>query len=202
MRAVEEKKLKQPKEVGVGPEYHRIYEIEFTAREAEVKLAAEKLKKELNFFSPQWIATFEKITGSATAPTKKGEEFEVHLPGPWEAPVRVKSVGEKELALDTLEGHPEAGQIRFEVQEKGQDTYCFRIESFARSKDALVDLLYDKIPLIRYAQKEMWERYCLNFARYARHPAAGRDSQKGDEGLKVKVTTEKRSGPEEPWQSI
>lgn len=197
---MEHKKI-QPKDAGVGPEYHRIYSVEFEAKEADVSAAVEKLKSEINFFSPQWIASFEKKKEQEAEELRKNDEFEVHLSGPWQAPVRVKEVGKNSFSLVTLEGHPEAGQIRFEVLKAGPEKFKFQIESLSRSKDSLVDFFYDKIPVIRVAQQEMWERFCKNFARFARQPHEGIQKQEDNE-LEVKVITEKKDEETEKWTRI
>jgi hypothetical protein len=54
----------------------------------------------------------------------------------------------------TLDGHLEAGQIRF-AAERG-DLLEFRIESWARSGDRLSNLLYHHLRMSKEVQLHMW----------------------------------------------
>ena len=54
----------------------------------------------------------------------------------------------------TLDGHLEAGQIRFAVQRG--DLLEFRIESWARAGDRLSNLLYDHLRMGKEVQLHMW----------------------------------------------
>jgi hypothetical protein len=57
--------------------------------------------------------------------------------------------------LATLEGHLEAGQIEFRGYEE-DGLVVFEIESWARSKDRLTDLLYDRLRMSKEVQLHMW----------------------------------------------
>ena len=55
----------------------------------------------------------------------------------------------------TLEGHLEAGQIRFSARAE-DGMVVFEIESWARSASPLVDLLYDRLRMAKEVQLHMW----------------------------------------------
>ena len=57
--------------------------------------------------------------------------------------------------LITLEGHLEAGQIEFRAREE-DSLIVFEIESWARSKDRLTDVLYDRLRMSKEVQLHMW----------------------------------------------
>ncbi len=198
-----EKQLKRPAEKdgkaevqkstdGEGPLYHRRYFIDLDHVIDSPEVLTEALKKDINAFSPQILATFEKTKGSETE-MKVGDEFMVHITGPWNGPVRVSEVTPLSFTLVTLNGHLEAGRIKFSF-EKHQRGVRFLIESFARSADHIVDFLYDKVPVVRLAQKEMWIEYCRAVARFATG-----DIENDDD---VQVLTEKRRDGESVWEEV
>jgi hypothetical protein len=83
-----------------------------------------------------------------------GDEYVVRMPGPWDGPVRVVERTPSSFRFVTLDGHLEAGQIRF-AAERG-DLLEFRIESWARSGDRLSNLLYHHLRMSKEVQLHMW----------------------------------------------
>jgi uncharacterized protein (UPF0548 family) len=69
--------------------------------------------------------------------------------------VRVVEVTPTSFRLVTLEGHLEAGQIRF-ASERVNGLVDFSIESWARSADRICDLLYDRLRMAKEVQVHMW----------------------------------------------
>ena len=192
----------QPIQQGYGPAYHRVYSIVLRMNDDQAKPAMQKLKSDLNHFSPQILASFEKVVGD-TACLQKDDEFQIHIIGPWNGPVRVAQVSEWAFRLQTLEGHLEAGEIRFELKKSGERKYIFEIESLARSRDALVNLVYDKIPIAKLAQTEMWTAFCQKFAAEATgcSESAPTDEQKNFFS-EVNVLTERRDEETGQWEKI
>ena len=138
------------------------------------------------------MATFEKIKGLPSR-LQKGDEFHIHISGPWDGPVRVHEVKPHSFTLSTLQGHMEAGRIQFRVCGEGNGPVRFEIESVARSKDSIVDFLYDKLPFAKIAQQKMWELVCESF--YEDATGTKRDpEQEDDKVCEIEVTTEKREG--------
>ena len=113
----------------------------------------EAFRSDPNRFSPTSYAVF------SPDPTPEGLELddrlEVKLPGPWNGPVRVSAVGEDHVRLETMEGHLEAGWIRFSAKHSA-DHIAFQIESVARSGDALFDVLYHRVGIAKAFQTETW----------------------------------------------
>lgn len=158
----------QAEDDGAGPRYHRRYHVDIpdavlTPEEIIARVAADP-----NAFCPSEIARFEKTSGDPEA-LAVGDDLLVHIASPWNGPVRVAEVTPTSFTLATLEGHMEAGQIRFSA-ERRPDTPAavrFEIESWARSSDAVVDAVYDKLGLARGVQGAMWTFFCQRVAETA-----------------------------------
>ncbi len=179
---------------GYGAAYHRNYSVTMKANPDQIAQALADLKSDLNQFSPQLLARFEKVTGEV-GQLNNNDEFLIHITGPWNGPVRVTDVGENEFRLLTLEGHLEAGEIRFSLKKNDDENQCtFTIESFARSRDAVVDLVYDKIPIAKMAQTEMWTQFCKNFAE--------RVIGKTETETEVQILTERFDTETGQWQKM
>lgn len=182
---------------GVGPLFHRIYRVKFTASFPRALEAMRALQADPDHFSPQFLATFHKKQGEPGL-LAVGDEFDVRLKAPFAAPVRVVEVGEHFFELATLEGHLECGKILFRVAPLGDRGSVFEIESTARSKDRVVDLLYNRWPIARFAQQQMWERFCESFAV----SALLREEGESGEYESVEVITERRDEETCEWRRI
>ncbi len=178
---------------GAGPLFHRRYR----AKIADAEVAAEPLMAQiqgnLNDFSAQETARFEKTRGSAGTMCV-GDEYYIHITGPWDGPVRVIEVEPTHFALATLDDHMEAGEIHFSLGPlpagSGQQAggLRFEIESWARSRDAVVDLAYDKVGLGKLGQKSLWTFFCQRVA----------EESGGTLADKIDVLTEEHPVVEEP----
>jgi hypothetical protein len=93
----------------------------------------------LNEASPE-MAVFRKIRG-ADGPLRRGDEFLVRMPGPWDGPVRVVHRNATGFRLATLDGQLEAGEIEFRASS-ADSALCLEIESWAWAGDRLADLLH------------------------------------------------------------
>ena len=151
---------------GVGPRFHRTYWVEVPVSWEQAVKTMEAMKADINAYSPQAIATFEKQSGDPKD-LSIGDEILVRITGPWNGPVRVTEVRNDGFSFCTLEGHLEAGSISFRISKTPRGTVCFKIESITRSRDQIVNFFYDKLRLAMLAQTEMWELFCQNFARDA-----------------------------------
>ena len=156
--------LQRPSD-GAGPLFHRRYE----ARIREPRLTPEELIQLLgrdpNCASPTEFARFHKVRGSNTR-LLPNDELLVHMPGPWNGPVRVAEVTPTSFRYATLEGHLEAGQIAFSAADDGADLR-FRIESWARSGDRLSNLLYEHLRMAKEVQLHMWSSFLERIAELA-----------------------------------
>jgi hypothetical protein len=103
------------------------------------------------------MATFKKLSGDE-GEMRVGDEYVVRMPGPWDGPVRVVERTPRSFRLATLDGHLEAGQIRFSA-ERDDGVLRFGIESWARSGDRFSDLLYDRARMAKEIQFHMWTSF-------------------------------------------
>ncbi len=151
----------QRRDDGTGPVVMRTY----TARIRGANLSAEQLISQLrrdpNSLSPQHIAGFHTPSGERARNLDLGREYVVEIPGPWNGPVRVDGASDTSITLVTLDGHMEAGHIRFTATNDGSghvDT--FQIRSWARAGDRLFEHLHLAAGIGREAQTAMWVHTC------------------------------------------
>lgn len=146
---------------GTGPRFHRRYRVDVaeTALTPEVLFA--RIEADVQAFVPAELARFERTRG---APDRLavGDEFHIHITAPWDGPVRVVEKTPASFTFGTLEGHLEAGQVRFRAERHPSEAGALRftIESWARSRDGGVDLAYDRLGLAKKAQEAMWTFFC------------------------------------------
>ena len=142
-------------EDGVGPLMHR----RFTTRVREAEMDAEQLIAAFagkpNRAAPTALASFVKVRGEEGG-LRVGDEFTVRMPGPWDGPVRTVAVDATSFSFVTLDGHLEAGRIRFSARDVGPGRLEIRIEAWARPGDRLSSLLFDRLPLNKEVQLHMW----------------------------------------------
>jgi hypothetical protein len=182
---------------GYGAAYHRVYAVTFPGSLAEAKKALADLQSNPDRFSPHLLASFEKVSGKDGELNAK-DEFQVHITGPWNGPVRVEHVSDEEFHLVTLEGHLEAGEIKFRLTELRPGLLLFQIESLARSRDGVVDFFYDKLPIAKMAQTEMWSSFCKKFAEHAARTCRS-DAEKISP---VSVVTERQDEETGLWKQV
>ena len=142
-------------EDGVGPLMHR----RFTTRVREAELDAAQLiaafAAKPNRATPTALARFVKLRGEEDE-LRVGDEFTVRMPGPWDGPVRTVEVQPASFSFVTLDGHLEAGRIRFGARDIGPGRLEISIEAWARGGDRLSSLLFDRLPLNKEVQLHMW----------------------------------------------
>ncbi|RYZ99234.1 MAG: DUF1990 family protein [Proteobacteria bacterium] len=188
--------VKQSAAEGVGALFHRKYRVHLGVAREHALFTMALLQANINEFAPQLLAKFEKA-GGENGTMKEGDCYQIYISGPWNGPVRVAKVFKEGFTFETLVGHMEAGEILFKVEEILNELY-FTIESVARSKDALVDLVYDKVPVARLAQTTMWISVCRTFAAAALRVQNG-VAEKNLE-LNVEVQTEKKEDGSLHWE--
>ncbi|GAB3862077.1 DUF1990 family protein [Hymenobacter terrigena] len=155
----------QPASTGSGPLLERRYFIDVQrARKSPPQLMAE-VQADVPRFSPDALANFKKKEGDDSA-LKVGDEFSITILGPWDGCVRVTEVSATAFEFITLEGHPEAGRIRFETHylDESPDVLRFEIRSSARSRDGLVAFAYDTIGGGKLLQEATWVEFCRRVA--------------------------------------
>lgn len=146
---------------GVGPLFHRHYYADIEKPQLSNIELIQTIVQDINHCCPQEMANFEKTKGIPER-LAVGDEFFIHLTGPWNGPIRVIESKPTSFSFITLEGHLEAGEIQFRVvaHPTRRDAYRFEIRSWSRSKDKVVDFAYDKVPLVKTAQAQMWIYFC------------------------------------------
>ena len=163
----------QPASTGSGPLLERRYFIDVArAHRSPAQLMAE-VKADLPRFSPEALADFKKKDGDDDL--KVGDEFSITILGPWNGCVRVTEVSATSFEFITLEGHPEAGRIRFGAHYRDEmpDVLRFEIRSSARSRDGLVAFAYDTIGGGKLLQEATWTEFCRRVAAASGGQAQG-----------------------------
>jgi hypothetical protein len=153
----------QPIEDGVGPLLHRRYAVRIAAAPLPPEQVIGRFSGDPNCGAPAEVAVFEKVHG-AVGEMCVGDEVLIRMPGPWDGPVRVVSMGPASFRLATLRGHLEAGQIEFRCRADDGEL-LFEIESWARSGDWLSNVLYTRLRLAKEIQLNLWVETCLRLAR-------------------------------------
>ena len=151
----------QGEEEGAGPRFHRRYEVDVDETTKTPEELISCIGENIQHYVPDEIAVFKKVVGDP-GHLAVGDEYQILIRSPWDGPVRVVEVEPRRFSLATLEGHMEAGQIRFAAADHPtrEGALRFTIESWARSRDAAVDLVYDGLGLAKEAQSAMWTFFC------------------------------------------
>lgn len=146
---------------GFGPLFIRAYQVDIANPKLTPEAVMHAIVADLNNFTPGEMASFEKINGQPDQ-MKVGDEYEAHVVGPWNGPVRVINVTPTAFSFVTLRDHFEAGEITFSVREHPEkaDVLRFRIQSWARSSNRLTDFFYRVLGISRFAQTTMWASFC------------------------------------------
>ncbi|WP_035559309.1 DUF1990 family protein [Hymenobacter sp. IS2118] len=164
----------QPAATGAGPWLERRYCIDVARpRRTPAQLMAE-VQADVAQFAPELLADFKKKEGSENG-LRVGEEFEITILGPWNGCVRVTEVGATSFEFITLEGHPEAGRIRFEAHylDESPEVLRFEIRSRARSRDGLVAFAYNTTGIGKRVQEATWVEFCRRAAAASGGQALG-----------------------------
>ena len=138
---------------GAGPLFHRVYRGRIRDAQVDPDALITTITEDPDRVAPSEFASFNKVHGREGGMTV-GDEYVVRMPGPWDGPVRVVERTPASFRFATLDGHLEAGQIRFSAT--AGELLEFTIESWARSADRLSDLLYDRLRMSKEIQLHMW----------------------------------------------
>jgi hypothetical protein len=144
----------QPPEAGSGRLFHRRYRTRIRDSLLTPEQLVERVAQDPDRVVPTEFASFQKVRGEP-GKMHSDDEYVVRMAAPWDGPVRVVKRDPQRFRLATLERHLEAGQIEFRAFEQG-DLVVFEIESWARSKDWITDLLYDRLRMTKEVQLHMW----------------------------------------------
>jgi Domain of unknown function (DUF1990) len=153
---------------GTGALTHRQYDVTLPLNGRSPGDLMRLMQRHIADLSPSALADFQKTEGSDLA-IQVGDEYDITMLGPWNGRVRVAEVAVDSFTLVTLEGHPEAGHITFSAQRsttvEGMATVL--IESFARSRDGMVNLAYDTLVIGKHVQAEVWITFLQRFGALA-----------------------------------
>ena len=163
-----------PITAGCGPVYRRVYRVEVDDPRIGAEELISRLVADPNRVSPTEVVTFRRVgrrrgrsAQRRTADRPIGTEFQVDMPGPWDALVRLVDRTPTSFRLATLRGHMEAGEIEFRASDASGGRLVFEIESVARSADRIMHLLYDRLKITREMQMHMWVAVCLRVVELA-----------------------------------
>ncbi len=145
--------LQQPAD-GVAPFFHRRYRTRIRDARLSPEELIDQVRRDPNAVAPSEFAWFHKVAGEDDD-MRAGDEYVVHMPGPWNGPVRVVEVTPRSFRLATLDGHLEAGQIAFSAGREAE-LLTFAVESWASSGDRLSRLLYHRLRMAKEIQLHMW----------------------------------------------
>lgn len=169
---------------GTGPLVLRSYEVDIRQARLAPNELMERMIERPGDLNDSRIAGFVRDDEPATT-LRRGDDLVVELPGPWNGPVRVVHADSSGLLLQTLDGHMEAGQIRFDTaahveRPDGTHDYLFRVRSWARGGDAVFTVLHLGVRVAKELQTAMWVALCHGAMRVA----------EGTRHRKIRVTTE------------
>ena len=145
----------QPVEIGVGPTFHRRYRTVVRGGVLDAEEAMAAIQADPNVLADLELAPFTKVRG-ASGQMRVGDRYVIEIAGPWKGAVEVVDVSPRSLRLATLEGHMESGVIEMRTSANVSDgqpaEVAFTIESWARSHDRFLDVMYDKLGIAKALQ--------------------------------------------------
>ena len=153
----------QPVEVAVGPTYHRRYRIAVRGAALSAEEAMAAIQADPNVLADVALAPFTKVRGDSGV-MRVGDRYVVEIAGPWKGAVEVIDVAPCSFRFATLEGHMESGVIEMRTEADASHDIAFTIESWARSHDRFLQVMYDKLGIAKALQAEMWSIACDRFA--------------------------------------
>jgi hypothetical protein len=156
----------QPVSAGVGPLYHRHFEVRIRDATCSAAELIDVLAADLNRAVPTEATLVRYPRRARRGDLRRGDRLVVDIPGPWNGPVRVLERGATHFRFATLRRHMEAGQIEFRATD-GPQELRFEIEAWARPGNRVVNVLYTHLRLAKEIQFNMWARFCARVADVA-----------------------------------
>lgn len=158
----------QPQQDGTGPLFHRRYSILFAHPDLSPERVIARVKQAFEASEAVLLTEIEKPSGRPGI-MALGDVYEFKMLGLLSAKVRVAGVSDTAFCFETLQGHPQAGQIRFSAVRVGPNQLRLRVESWARSRDALIQFVYEDMGIGKKLQTQIWTKFC----RYMVHECGG-----------------------------
>jgi uncharacterized protein YbjT (DUF2867 family) len=138
---------------GTGTLHRQRYWADIVGSQLTADQLFEVVRTEFYNLAPSGLLQVGAEPGSRTA-MEEGATLTLEIPLRGHIQVRCVDTSDRTITLVTLEGHPLAGAIRFDVQDAPGDALCFEIRSFTRSAD-----LVDRIGMRTFgqvAQRATW----------------------------------------------
>ncbi|MDX1665350.1 MAG: DUF1990 family protein [Candidatus Promineifilaceae bacterium] len=142
---------------GTGLIFHRHYRADIAQPALEPEALMAHIQQNLSEYMPPLFVRVEKEKGEPGT-MAVGDEYFIHLAGPWSAPVTVIDVQPDQFAFITRRGHLETGEILFRARPHPEQAGSLRFEilEWTRSSTRFINLIYDRLDLLRQLQKDMW----------------------------------------------
>ena len=159
---------------GSGTLFERRYWVDLRSSRVSPRELMSHIRTNFNDFSPDVLAKFDKVEGSEKE-LAVDDEFHIRILGPWNGDVRVTKVDEHSFEFITLEGHPEAGTIRFQALERAGEEggLHFEIRSLARARDDLIGFMHEKLGVGMWIQEKTWLTFCQRVAQFTQGEIVG-----------------------------
>ena len=154
-----------------------------------------ELLREPSRAAPIEVAVFRKTRGTGGA-AAVGDEFVVHMPGPWDGPVVVA-----DRTPTSFRSPPSGATWRPGRSSSGPrptaTPVASKIESWARSGDRLSSLLFDRVKLAKEMQLHMWTHFCERAPSWpaAASAAASTSTPAGSRSRPPVAAERPRAGP-------
>lgn len=158
--AVADKLIKKKTRSETGLVYHRKFWMEFHEPRFSPMLLIKKFQEDPNHFSN--LSEFEKTKGLLEK-MNVGDEFMLHIKGPWDEPLTVVDVKDNSCTFETREGHMETGTVNFRAEETSPGRWRFTVETIARNKDPLQLLNFEKLTVAKMGSTRLWKDVCEKF---------------------------------------
>jgi hypothetical protein len=158
----------QPIEIGMGPTFHRRYHTVVRGGTLGPEEAMAAIQNDPNVLADSDLAPFTKVRGESGS-MQVGDRYIIDIRGPWKGAVEVIDVSPRSFRLSTLEGHMESGVIEMRISVNGigpaHPEVELTIESWARSHDRFLGVMYERLGIAKALQAEMWAIACDRFAQ-------------------------------------
>lgn len=138
---------------GSGTLHRQRYWADITGSQLTADELFEVVRTEFYALAPSGLLEVGAEPGSRTA-MEEGATLTLEIPLRGHIQVRCIDTSDRTITMATLEGHPLAGVIRFDVQDAPGDALRFEVRSFTRSAD-----LIDRIGMRTFgqvAQRATW----------------------------------------------
>ena len=157
----------QPPGSGVGPVFRRTWSTRIYGGMSAAYLMLE-IKHDINKFSYGNIIAntpFTYVSGPNAAKVSVGNVYSIDGPARWDPYVKVTDADSRSFELTTLQGHPEAGRVRFMAYDDNGST-VFTIRVLGHPSSTANQALYTAAGY--FVQTRIWDNFTENVRAYSR----------------------------------